>query len=446
MIDLPEKAKEHFNTKSRELVNLIKSTKERPKNKERPSSISHKHPILTFEAIDGMEWKDHFGTYATDKNGVITGFLDQNSRTKYLKFVRSFYERDKVQKHISYDLVESTCFDWMIRNYNDENLLNFTSYVLNELNAKCKTYWFFFPVMFLEIEKNFHSGKVSIDFIRDSDFDSFAKSIGLENEKIEYYKKRFAGQVMASVALGLYDRDKAKIEAFKVCGLAIDAVKMYCQTVDLPTIYTDFDIEYRVRLNPSMNFLSMEIEMEMEGSGINPKDLVDHIQRNPNHFMLTKEYYNMMLEEGFQVISGFVAQPIKNEIGELVRKGIHIYALAMSTGDIYRRIIELFIIVESCLIKNENEPILSSLTKYFPKIISKKPEDRTLIKRVLTDMYAIRSATVHHGKNKKFDIKDLVAFQRGVRIMLIRFIGYAKKHKAKISILKEIDEAIDKAY
>ncbi|MEP0984291.1 hypothetical protein [Ekhidna sp.] len=448
MIELAEKAKDHYNSRSIELIKLIKSTREKPKSKKpkQENSISHKHPILNLGTIDGMDWKDEFGTYATDRKGEITGFLDNKSRTEYLKFVRSIYKQNKIQKHVSYDLVESTCFNWMIRTYKKEDISNFVDYLLLTLNEKVKTYWFFFPVMFLEIEKSFHSGKVSIDFLKDSDFDSFSKSIGLKSEAIDHYKKRFSGQVMASVALGFYDREKAKIEAFKVCGLAIDGVKMYCQTVDFPSVFTDFDIEYRVRLNPSMNFLSMEIEMEMDGVAINPKDLQDHIQRNPNHFMLTKEYYEMMVQEGFEVISQFIASPSTNEIGQLVKKGIHLYALAMSTGDTYRRIVDLFIIVESFLIKNETEPILSSLTKYFPKIVTKNTEDRALMKRVLPDMYAVRSGIVHHGKNKKFELNDLAIFQRSVRVMIIRFIELSRKHETKLSVLKEIDDAMDKAY
>ncbi|MBK6264343.1 hypothetical protein JKA74_04785 [Marivirga sp. S37H4] len=446
MIELPEKAKDHYNSKSKELIKIIKSTKDRPKSNtpKQENSILHKHPILNLGPIDGMDWKDEFGTYATNRKGEITGFLDYESRSEYLKFVRSIYKQNKIQKHISYDLVESTCFDWMIRTYKEENIPSFADYLLRTLNENFKTYWFFFPVMFLEIEKGFQSGKVSIDFLKDSDFDSFGKSIGLKSEVIDRYKKRFSGQVMASVALGFYDREKAKIEAFKACGLAIDGIKMYCQTVDFPSIYTDFDIEYRVRLNPSMNFLSMEIEME--GVAINPKDLQDHIQRNPNHFILIKEYYEMMVQEGFEVVSKFIASPSKNEIGQLVKKGIHLYALAMSTGDTYRRIVDLFIIVESFLIKNETEPILSSLTKYFPKIVTKNTEDRALMKRILPAMYAVRSGIVHHGKNKEFQLNDLAIFQRSVRIMIIRFIEFSRKYETKLSVLKEIDDAMDKAY
>ena len=448
MIELPAKARTYFNEKSGALVKLLKSRKEKLKDNHRDlsSSIAHKHAISLDFTEFTRELKDQFGVYASEKNGVLTGFLDTDSRAEYLKFVRSLYKQRKIKTHISYDFLESTCFSWMIRSYNQEKLLEFSEYLIKELNSNCRMYWIFFPIIFLEIEKNFHSGKVSIDFLKDADFDSFSKSIGLDKERVSDYKRRFTGQVMASIALGPCDREKAKIEGFKTCGLAIDALKLYCQTVDNPKVYTDFDIEYRVRLNPRMQFLTMEIEMIVDGVSINPKDLLLHEQRNPNHFFLTKEYYQRMVEQGFDIVSAFISKPRKNEIGDLVKKGIQLFAVAISTGDIYRRIVDLFIIIESFLIRNETEPILTSLTKYFPKLVTKKPEDRNLVKQALTSLYSVRSAVVHHGKNKKVDLQELAILQTSIRIMIIRFIEMSYKNEKKDSILNEIDEAIEKAY
>lgn len=58
MIDLPQKAKDHFNSKSKEIAKLVKARKPVPEQKESSSSMSHKHPIITLEAIDGYELSD----------------------------------------------------------------------------------------------------------------------------------------------------------------------------------------------------------------------------------------------------------------------------------------------------------------------------------------------------------------------------------------------------
>lgn len=362
----------------------------------------------------------------------------------YLKFIKSVYQKESIKKQISYDLVESTCFNWLINTFKNEEKKEFVDYFLNVLNENCRTYWFFFPILFLEIEKGFLSGKVKVDFLTDKDFDSFKSKLNLPNETIENYKKQYSGQVMASVALGKYDRTKAELRALEICGLAIDVVKMYCRTVDDLTFMTDFDIEYRVKLNPSMNFLSMEIEMD--GEAINPKDLLSHIHRNANHFILSKIYLQMMLTNGFGLVSNFIAKPTDNEVGRLIRQSIQLYAFAMSTSDMHRRVVDLFTIIESFLIKDENEPIQSSIIKYFPKIVTGKLEDRTLIKKILPEMYAVRSAMVHHGKRKEIDINNLRILQRAIRIMIINYVNLAKKHGTKFSILKEIDEAMDQAF
>ncbi|MDH5610705.1 MAG: HEPN domain-containing protein [Cyclobacteriaceae bacterium] len=151
-------------------------------------------------------------------------------------------------------------------------------------------------------------------------------------------------------------------------------------------------------------------------------------------------------QNGFGAVSNFLANPIKNEMGQLVMQGINLFGLAISNSNLHKRIVELFTIIESFLIKDENEPILSSIIKYFPKLVSTEYEDRIKVKNMLTSLYSVRSALIHHGKQKEFEMEELAMLQQGIRVMILNCMQQAKKHETKISLLKAMDQAMDEAF
>ena len=126
----------------------------------------------------------------------------------------------------------------------------------------------------------------------------------------------------------------------------------------------------------------------------------------------------------------------------MIVKTIDLFGAALSVDNLHLRIINLFTISEFLLLKGNDIPILDSLKKYFPILISEDKNERSEIKRILTSLYSVRSSAIHHGIYKDFQLQDLSKFQWYLFSMLKKLISLSKVYDTKDEVLEEIDDSI----
>jgi hypothetical protein len=134
------------------------------------------------------------------------------------------------------------------------------------------------------------------------------------------------------------------------------------------------------------------------------------------------------------------------ELEDIALEALSRFALALSNKDLHNRITEIFTSLESLILRNTDVGILDSLCKYIPKIVSKNLEERKKVQKGLKEMYAIRSAYIHHGKRREINLNELKMLQIYLRTMILKFCILSAKYKTKNSILAAIDEAINEAF
>ena len=130
----------------------------------------------------------------------------------------------------------------------------------------------------------------------------------------------------------------------------------------------------------------------------------------------------------------------------MIINSIKRFSEALSKTDLNQRVVEIYTILESLLIKDDSVSILDNLTKYCSKLVAKEAEERKEIISLLKEMYKVRSSLVHHGVNKVFEIENLRKLQLILLALLQVLITKSDKHKTKFSILNDIDDAIMNAY
>src|SRR5690606_19466175 len=114
------------------------------------------------------------------------------------------------------------------------------------------------------------------------------------------------------------------------------------------------------------------------------------------------------------------------------------FANALSNSNLFRRIAELYTILESLLLLNEDSPIIDTVSKYAYRLVAKEREARKIVIKLLREMYNVRSAWIHHAKERKFQMDDLKKLQRIVHTILINLIVKTRTHSTKRSLLEEI--------
>lgn len=448
MPEFPKAAIDHFNSKSEEILKLFEKVQPKGfKTPESKGSLKEKKPIVQFSNVGDLGMIGPNGIYATTSKSGLLGFLKPNSESEFTTFVNSIYKRAEINSMASYEFVRKTCFNWFREKFEKGHSVDFMAHLVKSIEDSCKNYMFIFPILYLDIHSNFTSGMTQINYFSEGLIQAFKNDGIIKEEEFERFKKEHLGQVYVSVSVINREQAKAKEIASHSCGLAMDVIKMFSPTIENPLSRCDFDLESKVKFNSGSHIMIMELKENESDRKFTPTGLTHSLINHARPFNINEAYFNHMLKNGYGHVSNFIAKPFDNEIGELVMNSIVFFSGAVSNRDLHKRIVELFTITESFLIKSEEEPILNSINKYFPKIIAKGYEDRNALKKILTELYGVRSAMVHHGKRKDIDLVNLSILQESVRALIISFIEIGEKqHKTKVSFLAEIDKAIDEAY
>lgn len=215
-------------------------------------------------------------------------------------------------------------------------------------------------------------------------------------------------------------------------------MKIYSRTFFEPDIPLDFDIDLRAKTQMN-NFIFSHNVGSME-------DFTYSMNRSFERATIDENNIKYMNDLHLPVIVNFVfSSKSKNELSEMIINAISNFADALSTKKIQKRIAEIFTIYESLLVPNNSSPILDSLTKYGPKLITNDSEERKELKKLFQDFYAVRSSLMHHGLYKSFDMEGLRKLQFCLLLLIIKLIELSQFHQNKSDVLLEIDEAINRA-
>ncbi len=444
----------HIDDKSIELVELLKV------------KIEDTTPVMEPSGSFAEKIVPDFSDKIDSKSPIITSLVDYNGRKKqlwllrsdekigfgeedYIKFkkeIESFYKSQEIKSLVKIEFVESTVFKWLVQTKEDGKAIkNLSSFLVEEIKNSCISQIYSFPILNLEIEFPIVIGEVELTYFTKKDFDmlsdNFVEKVWNEKENdIELIRGKYQGKVIVRCT-EFGEPEKGKEKAINRCELAIDVLKICSDTLDLPDFRLDFDIDTRARYQKHTECYSYTSKTTLSDFTISPKFL-------PQNHHIDNQYFERVKHRGIEIFSDFLIKKDKkdDELSELITNGIVNFSKSLSIVDIHKRTAELFSVFESLLLPRESSPILDSLKNYGTKLISKEVKDRTELKKLFTEMYSVRSAIVHHGKRKKFDIKQLGKLQVALLFLLLNLIELSDKHTTKSSILIKIDEAMNSAF
>src|SRR5690606_15917386 len=199
---------------------------------------------------------------------------------------------------------------------------------------------------------------------------------------------------------------KAKEIALQKCSFSMDILKICSNTLDYPFGEMVFDIDNRLNKNPQSEIL---VESQNFTDG-----LIRNLRRPSVPYSLDKVQFQYIKRRHLDVFHNFILQRSgdPSELQRLISQGIRQFANALSNSNLFRRIAELYTILESLLLLNEDSPIIDTVSKYASRLVAKEKEARKIVIKLLREMYNVRSAWIHHAKERKFQMDDLTKLQR----------------------------------
>ena len=120
--------------------------------------------------------------------------------------------------------------------------------------------------------------------------------------------------------------------------------------------------------------------------------------RNPSSFRwkLSFEELDGHMRDGFRNCSVFFAPGKLTGFQKRVKTAIAAYSQGIGTADIRNRLIYAMSAAEHLLLRDENEPLQSSVGERMAFLIAKTPDDRRAVVSNFKKAYGLRSRQIHH--------------------------------------------------
>jgi hypothetical protein len=440
MLFHPE-AEKAFNSKAFKLVSLIEEKKIEIEYQPLQGSSANRVPLDLGDAIKEVRGqissKINHSNIISSLSEIIddkeVGYSSQNY-PQFEKFVDDIYKIKNVSKKISPEFLNALTFKWLLNIYLTKKAeSNYCQYLLSKVTEVSKDYKFYFKVLHLDIQKEFKIGNVEFGFVTPAFFDKY---INPRNDNKDA-RQEFQGNVYVSFCVLNAEEQRAREIAYDECVKAMDVFKLFAPTVNTPDFILSYDIDKRVNAHQQSSSFTQNLNNDLDFT-INLNSLC-----RPITFGVTAIDN---IEKTVKKLETLICLPEPNELQQLIINSLNRFSEALSNRNIHKRIVDIFTIWESLLLKNGSVGILDTVSQYSSKLLYKTVEDRINFISFFKQMYDIRSAMVHHAKLKKLDLKQVAKFQMHTIYLIEALITQSERHLSKQSMLDEIDHAIHSAY
>lgn len=439
-MEIHPKAVESFNQKATECLGLIERRELGP-NDDIAATVRGK-TLVTSEEEQSVDEKvfseEGIGIFYLIDHKWIG--LNNENVGKYGNLIRSIYKKKEVNELVSFYLLKDICLLWLINTYLEKENRNLIQTIKDAVESKIGNYQIFYRIENLKISKVFFIGPIWFGFFEGGKLDSTLSFLDEDKhgDLIGTAKQRFEDITIVTYIAEGVEITKAREITSMLCSTSVNVLKIFSPTLFNPKIRCDFDLDFLLKGDPKSEELSIKYSDEKKPLSANL-----HFNRKSYEVLeIDDEYLDFINKEGMLEFHTFLSNPKDTELFELIIKTIDLFGPALAIDNLHLRIINLFTIAEFLLLKGSDVPILDALKKYFPILISEDQAERSEIKRVLTSLYSIRSAAIHHGNYKDFQLDDLSKFQKYLFRMLKKLISLSPVYSTKDEILKEIDESI----
>ncbi len=117
----------------------------------------------------------------------------------------------------------------------------------------------------------------------------------------------------------------------------------------------------------------------------------------PPFWLVPDDTFDFFWQNGLQELSNLLAADSRSALEEDLLKGLLVYSRTSLSSDVTEKLLHVFVMLESLLLKDENEPIAASVAERVAFVVGKHADERIAIARCVKDAYGLRSRFVHHG-------------------------------------------------
>jgi len=447
MFELHDKRIAHINETCFQLVSAITRTKREPVKPVEPvvelGSVAEAVLLdlgeVTVVSINKASYSQKkLDVTVADGEDVL--HLNEHDYAALVKLVSTIIKEPSVARIMSEDFISNAIESWVFNTYRlGMAESSFCDYLRTQADAQVFQYDVLVPVDYIHIEERFSIGNAEFMFFTKEELDAYDKAYldahpGGESPYLSGTLS-WLGKVFC-VCKVRGESIRARHLAFEVQALATDVLMITSETLAFPDFELSFD------LNTRSNKVPMSTTFLLKNG--DPLSSTAQLKMEPPRIYVNKAYLEVMRKRNLDTFDAFLRNEKQQgtELGKLLIHAITELARALTNPDLHWRTASLFSIVESLILPNDQAPILESIRKYLPRIVSKDLNTRKNIIVMTGKMYDVRSSIVHHARKLEFNLEDLALLQRCTNWLCNNLIVRLDTHHTKASVLSEIDTAL----
>jgi len=391
--------------------------------------------VRSLPSIDGFGKEK--GWYFETPEGKVG--LEQEEYQEFLNLVEKLAERKEIRNLISQKFMKNVFFEWFKKRYKQKFESKFIEYFIQRADEEVMNRKISIPIKFLIIEESFKVGKIIFEFLTEKFFDDleedFKKDTRIPAERrsdfFKDWRKKYQGKVYASIKVR-GDKETCKRIAKEETEVALMALRFFSPTVFIPEVPSYFGIKGKTSV-PSMDFLVFEGRFPNIEYGIEENMIFN--------FIVDKVLFNKMKKMGLDNLSNLLLKDKKTELEELLLNSLFLFSKAIISKNFEDKIVFSLVPIEMLLLKNTSEPIQSNLWLRLSFLTANKAEDRKKVKKLIQEVYKLRSAYLHHGE-KKENFKLLRDLQIHIWTALKNILISREEFATKEDLLGYIEDKI----
>lgn len=363
------------------------------------------------------------------------GFSSDGIYKEFYKYVYEVLSHKNLYEKVSAEYLKEKLILWIVEGHIsgrvNENLF---SYIFRNIDRDVQNYSFYFPILNIEIDKEFNVGKSKItfftkQFLKEIYQIEFLEKLG-ENEFEETFMK-FSGKVLVSVDV-FAEKKLANDLAFKYASYIVDILKLTSPTVTIPFEKCYLELESKIPFSYEyLSFKNNDFAKFTYHVGVNRENQLNYtsemIDSWSNFF---KQFGNLFHKD--------------DEKSKLIKNSIIFYSKCLSEEDIHLRVSKLVMIIEGIFLKLDEKYRMESKSKrrflYFR--FHNDSQQKKEFSGILDRMYDVRHKMTHKSIRLYIDNMELREFQQEIIHVLYMLSKTAFIDFEKESFLTALDEGM----
>lgn len=284
------------------------------------------------------------------KNSIKYGFLEFDYVELY-KLIYKISEWNNIQVNVSIEYLKEKIITWIIDIFiNNVSKIDLFAFLEQNLQKDINKYKYCFPILNIDIEKEFNVGESKITYFSKEYFDEFYKNQIDKKEDIDKdYKdnfdklyRKYQGQVFVAIEI-FAESKKAELIAYENACYIVDILKICGPTIQFPDEVCYLELESRIPFKH--DFLRFKNDNKFDFS-ITTK--VNRSQVLPFNSKMVDDY-----KVYFDEFGKLTNPKFDSELEKLIKNSIIFYSKCISETDIHLRISKFIMIIESIFLLNE---------------------------------------------------------------------------------------------